>query len=93
MPQPRPVPPSRCAPPPGGGEGGVAQPILQHAGDDVVAAGRLQLPVVHVEPAQAVRTGVDPSGHELNSQMSWRNIGRMDDDELTAVYEYLVSRP
>ena len=40
-----------------------------------------------------LRTGVDPSGHELNSQMPWRNIGRMDDDELTAVYEYLVSLP
>ena len=40
-----------------------------------------------------LRTGVDPSGHELSSQMPWRNIGRMDDDELTAVYEYLLSLP
>ena len=36
-----------------------------------------------------LRTGVDPSGHELNSGMPWRAIGRLDDDELTTLYEYL----
>jgi mono/diheme cytochrome c family protein len=40
-----------------------------------------------------LRSGVDPSGHALNSQMPWQNIGRMDDDELTAVYAYVTSRP
>lgn len=39
-----------------------------------------------------LRTGVDPSGHELNgSLMPWKNIGRMDDEELTAVYHYITS--
>jgi hypothetical protein len=40
-----------------------------------------------------MRTGVDPSGHELNEQMPWRPIGKMDDEELGAVYEYLVHLP
>ena len=48
-------------------------------------------------PAQFIatlRTGVDPSGHALNNQlMPWQSIGRMDDDELTAVYAYLNSLP
>ena len=41
-----------------------------------------------------LRTGVDPDGHVLNGQlMPWRNIGRMDDDELAAVYAYLTQLP
>jgi mono/diheme cytochrome c family protein len=40
-----------------------------------------------------MRTGVDPNGHELSKQMPWRPIGRMSDDELNAVYEYLTHLP
>lgn len=40
-----------------------------------------------------LRTGVDPGGHELSKQMPWRPIGRMDDDELAAIYEYLTHLP
>jgi mono/diheme cytochrome c family protein len=40
-----------------------------------------------------MRTGVDPSGHALSAQMPWRNVGRMDDDELTAVYTYIAGLP
>ena len=40
-----------------------------------------------------MRTGIDPNGHELSQQMPWRPIGRMDDDELAAVYEYLTHLP
>jgi len=40
-----------------------------------------------------LRTGVDPSGHALNNQMPWRNVGRMDDEELAAVYAYITSLP
>ena len=36
-----------------------------------------------------LRTGTDPGGHELGRQMPWRPIGRMNDEELCAVYEYL----
>jgi mono/diheme cytochrome c family protein len=39
------------------------------------------------------RTGVDPNGHELNRQMPWRLIGRMGDEELRAIYEYLTHMP
>ncbi|MGA7809305.1 c-type cytochrome, partial [Bradyrhizobium sp.] len=39
------------------------------------------------------RTGVDPNGHELGKVMPWRPLGRMDDDELTAIYEYLTHLP
>jgi mono/diheme cytochrome c family protein len=40
-----------------------------------------------------MRTGVDPNGHQISEQMPWGPIGRMDDDELTAVYEYLTHLP
>ena len=49
-----------------------------------------------VEPAQFVatmRTGVDPNGHRLGEQMPWRPIGRMDNDELAAIYQYLLALP
>jgi mono/diheme cytochrome c family protein len=37
-----------------------------------------------------MRTGVDPSGHKLNAvQMPWGAIGKLDDVELAALYEYL----
>jgi hypothetical protein len=40
-----------------------------------------------------MRTGIDPNGHELTKQMPWRPLGRMDDDDLAAVYEYLTHLP
>jgi mono/diheme cytochrome c family protein len=40
-----------------------------------------------------MRTGVDSNGHELNRQMPWRPIGRMGDEELMAIYEFLTHMP
>ena len=41
-----------------------------------------------------LRTGVDPSGHALDSAiMPWKSVGRMDDEELTAIYLYLSDLP
>lgn len=40
-----------------------------------------------------LRTGVDPSGHEISTAMPWRSTGRLDDVELSALYQYLVSLP
>ena len=40
-----------------------------------------------------MRTGVDPNGHEIGKQMPWRPIGRMSDEELRAIYEYLMQLP
>ena len=40
-----------------------------------------------------MRTGVDPGGHELGKEMPWQSIGRMSDEELSAVYEYLTQLP
>ncbi len=40
-----------------------------------------------------MRTGTDPAGHELGVQMPWRPIGKMDDEELAAIYEYLIHLP
>jgi cytochrome c553 len=37
-----------------------------------------------------MRTGIDPGGHQLREQMPWRAIGKMDDEELGALYEYLI---
>ncbi len=38
-----------------------------------------------------LRTGVDPTGHQLKPVMPWRSTGRLDDVELSALYQYLVS--
>lgn len=40
-----------------------------------------------------MRTGVTPDGHTLADVMPWRNIGRMDDEELTALYLALAALP
>jgi cytochrome c553 len=37
-----------------------------------------------------MRTGIDPAGHPLAKAMPWQPIGKMDDEELAAMYEYLV---
>jgi hypothetical protein len=36
-----------------------------------------------------LRTGVDPSGHALSGPMPWKVLRRMDDNDLTAIYQYL----
>ena len=41
-----------------------------------------------------IRTGVDPSGHALNSEeMPWETFRLFDDDELGALYAYLKALP
>lgn len=42
---------------------------------------------------KTLRTGVDPSGHQLSAVMPWKTIAQMDDDELRALYAYLKSLP
>jgi mono/diheme cytochrome c family protein len=37
-----------------------------------------------------MRTGVDPNGHHIGKNMPWRPVGRMDDEELGAIYQYLT---
>jgi mono/diheme cytochrome c family protein len=42
----------------------------------------------------SMRTGVDPNDHKLDPEkMPWKSIGRMDDEELTAIYLYLMDMP
>jgi mono/diheme cytochrome c family protein len=43
--------------------------------------------------ASTMRTGIDPNGHALGEDMPWKPIGRMDDDALRAIYEYLTPLP
>ncbi len=38
---------------------------------------------------QAMRTGVDRTGHQIRAPMPWKTIGMLDDVELEAVYVYL----
>jgi mono/diheme cytochrome c family protein len=40
--------------------------------------------------AATMRTGTDPNGHVLGEDMPWKPIGRMDDEALRALYEYLT---
>jgi len=42
---------------------------------------------------KTIRTGVDPSGHQLKPTMPWQTYTRMDDVELAAVYEYMHNLP
>lgn len=38
---------------------------------------------------QAMRTGVDSTGHQIQPPMPWKQVGLLDDVELAALYEYL----
>jgi mono/diheme cytochrome c family protein len=38
---------------------------------------------------QAMRTGVDVTGHQIQEPMPWKQIGKLDDVELEALYQYL----
>lgn len=41
-----------------------------------------------------MRTGVSPHGHALNNEyMPWKTVGKMTDEELEAVFLYLLSVP
>ena len=40
----------------------------------------------------AMRTGVNPDGRTLIDLMPWKIYGRMDDTDLAALYQYIVSR-
>lgn len=43
---------------------------------------------------KAMRTGVTPFGKEINGKyMAWESLGRLDDDQLQAIYTYLMSQP
>ncbi len=47
-----------------------------------------------VEFIATLRTGIDPLGHHLDrNRMPWPAIGKMDDDELGAIYAYLTHLP
>jgi mono/diheme cytochrome c family protein len=42
----------------------------------------------------ALRTGVTPEGNQLDPElMPWKNIGKLDDTELEAIWLYLTSLP
>jgi mono/diheme cytochrome c family protein len=41
----------------------------------------------------AMRTGLTPSGDPMDPPMPWQSIGRMDDEELTAMHLYIQSLP
>jgi len=40
-----------------------------------------------------IRTGMHPSGHELDSYMPWKFFSNMTDSELRAIRAYLLSQP
>jgi mono/diheme cytochrome c family protein len=42
---------------------------------------------------RTLRTGVNPKGEDLHGFMPWREIGRMPDDDLRAIYRYLRTLP
>jgi mono/diheme cytochrome c family protein len=42
---------------------------------------------------RTLRTGVDPEGDSLHPFMPWRQVGRMREDDLRAIYRYLRTLP
>lgn len=43
---------------------------------------------------KTMRTGITPLGKELNGKfMPWKEFGKFDDDELKAIYTYLMTQP
>lgn len=40
-----------------------------------------------------MRSGTRPDGRPLQEPMPWKAIGRMDDEELSALYQYLITIP
>lgn len=42
---------------------------------------------------RALRTGVNPQGDSLHPFMPWREVRRMSDSDLRAIYRYLRSVP
>ena len=43
------------------------------------------------ESINTLRTGANPSGRALSPVMPWKSTGRLDDVELSALYQYLIS--
>ena len=43
---------------------------------------------------KALRTGITPTGKEINGEfMPWKNVGHLDDIQLEAIYTYLMKQP
>ena len=42
---------------------------------------------------QTMRTGTKPTGQKFPEQMPWVNASRMNDEDLSALYEYLKAKP
>lgn len=40
-----------------------------------------------------IRTGVDPTGHQLVSEMPWKTFRSMTDDELLAIWQFVKQAP
>jgi mono/diheme cytochrome c family protein len=40
-----------------------------------------------------MRTGIDPAKHQLSDEMPWRDFGKGTDDDLKAIYQYVISFP
>ena len=41
---------------------------------------------------QTMRTGVKPGGVKFQERMPWKNASRMDDADLSALYEYVKAK-
>jgi mono/diheme cytochrome c family protein len=64
--------------------------------DPFMPAGPNLLPVKYWTTEQfitSMRTGVTPGGDPMDPPMPWQAIGRMDDEELTAMHLYMQSMP
>ena len=69
-------------------------PTLSADGGPLAPPGASNLTVVVPEWSKddffkAMRTGVDSTGHQISAPMPWQTIGKLDDVELAALYEYL----
>jgi mono/diheme cytochrome c family protein len=42
---------------------------------------------------KTMRTGIDPDNHQIQEPMPWRTIGKMDDQDLEALFQALTNLP
>lgn len=72
--------------------GKVDDPTSQLHGPNLTPGGELAA-WKDAEFINTLRTGVTPTGHQLDPMMPWKEFAQMSDDELKAIFLYLQSLP
>lgn len=72
--------------------GKVDDPSVKLLGPNLTPGGEL-VAWSEADFVKAIRTGVTPSGHQIDKTMPWEMFAKHSDDELKAMFRYLQSLP